>query len=100
MPQRPSSPPARIRGVSVVDDAVLACESAHARPLAYVRVHIGSAHGSKLNGAIGRLLNPHPTSAAIDWADHIKIMIPLTARKRVATRRERLSTRACRGREN
>src|SRR5437667_3781740 len=45
---------ARIGGIGVVDDAVLERERAHARPLAYVRVHIGSAHGGELTGPVGR----------------------------------------------
>src|SRR5438309_2303813 len=43
----------RIGGISVVDDAVLERERAHARSLAYVRVHVGSAHGGELTGAVG-----------------------------------------------
>src|SRR4051794_35983008 len=39
---------ARIGGVSVVDDAVLECERAHARPIALVRGRVGSAHGREL----------------------------------------------------
>src|SRR5688572_2580185 len=35
---------ARIGGIGVVDDAVLEHERAHARPLARVRGHVGSAH--------------------------------------------------------
>src|SRR6266550_1794153 len=45
---------ARISGIGVVDDAVLERERAHARPLAYVRVHVGSAHGGELTGSVGR----------------------------------------------
>src|SRR5437763_11472837 len=44
---------ARISGIGVIDDAVLECERAHPRPLAYVRVHVGSAHGRELTGPIG-----------------------------------------------
>src|SRR5204863_9195744 len=44
---------ARIRGIGVVDDAVLERERAHARPLAYVRVHVGSAHGGELTRSVG-----------------------------------------------
>src|SRR5213075_646405 len=44
---------ARIGGIGVVDDAVLERERAHARSLAYVRVHVGSAHGSELTGSVG-----------------------------------------------
>src|SRR5207244_5747134 len=39
---------ARVRGIGVVDDAVLERERAHARPLARVRGHIGSGHGRDL----------------------------------------------------
>src|SRR5207245_1295866 len=35
---------ARISGIGVVDDAVLEHECAHARPVAMVRTHVGSAH--------------------------------------------------------
>src|SRR5436190_12909780 len=35
---------ARIRGIGVIDDAILAHERAHARPLARVRGHVGSGH--------------------------------------------------------
>src|SRR6266576_1183450 len=44
---------ARISGIGVVDDAVLERERAHARPLAYVRVHVGPTHGSELTGSVG-----------------------------------------------
>src|ERR1700737_284947 len=44
---------ARISGIGVVDGAVLERERTHARPLAYVRVHVGSAHGSELTGPVG-----------------------------------------------
>src|SRR5207248_10040014 len=43
----------RIGRVSMVDNAVLERERAHARPLAYVRVHVGAAHGSELTGSVG-----------------------------------------------
>src|SRR5882724_6066300 len=43
----------RIGGIGVVDDAVLERERAHARPLAYVRGHVGSAHGRELTGSVG-----------------------------------------------
>src|SRR5258705_12202663 len=39
---------ARIGGIGVVDDAVLARERAHARPIALVRGRVGSAHGREL----------------------------------------------------
>src|SRR3954464_13663724 len=39
---------ARIGGIGVVDGAVLAHERAHARPVAMVGGHIGSAHGREL----------------------------------------------------
>src|SRR2546427_6409610 len=41
---------ARIGGIGVVDDAVLAHERAHARLLARVRGHVGSGHGRELGG--------------------------------------------------
>jgi hypothetical protein len=44
---------ARIGGISVINNAVLKRERAHARPLAYVRVHVGPAHGSELTGSVG-----------------------------------------------
>src|SRR5437667_8753996 len=44
---------ARIGGIGVVDVAVLERKRAHAWPLAYVGVHVGSAHGSKLTGPVG-----------------------------------------------
>src|SRR5438132_4229813 len=40
--------------IGVVNDAVFERERAHARPLAYVRVHVGSAHGGELTGSVGR----------------------------------------------
>src|SRR5436190_17633353 len=43
-----------IGGIGVVDNAVIERERAHARPLAYVCVHVGSAHGSELTGPVGR----------------------------------------------
>src|SRR2546430_3513222 len=43
-----------IGGISVIHDAVRERERAHARPFAYVRVHVGAAHGSKLTRAVGR----------------------------------------------
>src|SRR2546425_2179161 len=45
--------PARIGGIGVVDDAVLEHEGAHARPLARVRGHVGSAHGRERSGPVG-----------------------------------------------
>ena len=45
----------RIRGVGVVDDAVLERERAHARPLARVRGHVGSGHGRQLASLDGLL---------------------------------------------
>src|SRR5207249_7304073 len=44
---------ARIGRISMVNDAVLERERAHARPFAYVRVHVGAAHGSELTGPVG-----------------------------------------------
>src|SRR6266536_6483574 len=44
---------ARIGGIGVIDDAVLERERAHARPFAYVRVHVGAAHGGELAGSVG-----------------------------------------------
>src|SRR5439155_26065939 len=44
---------ARIGGIGVIDNAVLECKRAHAWPLAYVGVHVGSAHGSELTGSVG-----------------------------------------------
>src|SRR5438552_410151 len=44
---------ARISGIRVIDHAVLERERAHARPLADVGVHVGSAHGSELTGSVG-----------------------------------------------
>src|SRR2546422_8250688 len=44
---------ARIGGIGVVDDAVLEHEGAHARPLARVRGHVGSAHGRERSGRVG-----------------------------------------------
>src|ERR687892_1411533 len=44
---------ARIGGIGVVDDAVLEHERAHARPLARVRGHVGSGHGSERSGPVG-----------------------------------------------
>src|SRR5262245_3862278 len=44
---------ARICGIGVVDDAVFERERAHAWPLARVRGHIGSAHGSERSGPVG-----------------------------------------------
>ena len=43
---------ARVSGISVVNDAVLERERAHARPLTYVRVHVRSAHGRELTGPV------------------------------------------------
>src|SRR4029453_14309084 len=43
---------ARVGGIRVVDDAVLACERAHTWPLARERRCIGSAHGREDCGAI------------------------------------------------
>src|SRR5688572_26101844 len=43
---------ARIGGVRMVDDAVLERERAHARPLARVRGHVGSAHGRERDGPL------------------------------------------------
>src|SRR5436190_2285155 len=43
---------ARISGIGVIDDAVLAHERAHAGPLARVRGHVGSAHGGERSGTI------------------------------------------------
>src|SRR4051812_37240973 len=40
--------PARVRGVGVIDGAVLAHERAHARPLAHVRGHVGPRHRGEL----------------------------------------------------
>src|SRR6266496_939199 len=45
---------ARIRGISVVNNAVLERERAHPRPLADVGVRVGAAHGSELTRAVGR----------------------------------------------
>src|SRR5437667_11914397 len=45
---------ARIGGIGVVDHAVLERERAHAWSLAYVGVHIGSAHGGELTGSVRR----------------------------------------------
>src|SRR5262245_17849066 len=39
---------ARVGGIGVVDDTVLQHERAHARPLAMIRGHAGSAHGCEL----------------------------------------------------
>src|SRR3712207_3129985 len=39
---------ARIGGIGVVDDAVLARERAHARPIALVGGRVGAAHGREL----------------------------------------------------
>src|SRR6266478_9625079 len=44
----------RISRIGVVNDAVLERERAHARPLAYVRVHVCAAHGSELTRSVGR----------------------------------------------
>src|SRR5207248_6466591 len=44
---------ARIRGIGVVDDAVLERERAHARSLAHVGVHVSAAHGGELTGSVG-----------------------------------------------
>src|SRR5437588_9331823 len=44
---------ARVGGIGVVNDAVLQREGAHARPIADVGVHVGSAHGSELTGSVG-----------------------------------------------
>src|SRR5204863_7388413 len=44
---------ARISRIGVVNDAVLERERAHPRPLAYVGVHVGAAHGSELTGPVG-----------------------------------------------
>src|SRR5437879_2730178 len=44
---------ARLGGIGVVDDAVLEGERAHARPLTYVGVDVGAAHGSELTGPVG-----------------------------------------------
>src|SRR5437660_1458057 len=45
---------ARISGISVVDDAVLEHEGAHARPLAHERGRVGSGHGRDLrHGPLG-----------------------------------------------
>src|SRR5881409_3687192 len=44
---------ARIGGIGVVDGAVLERERAHARPLARVRGHVGSGHGSERSGPVG-----------------------------------------------
>src|SRR5262249_39053786 len=42
---------ARIRGISVVDDAVLERERAHAGPLTRVRGLVGSTHGGEGNSS-------------------------------------------------
>jgi hypothetical protein len=39
---------ARVGGIGVVDDAILNCKRAHARPLAVVFGHVDSAHGCEL----------------------------------------------------
>src|SRR6267378_2474165 len=44
---------ARIGGIGVVDYAVLERERAHARPLAPVCGHVGSAHGREHRGPVG-----------------------------------------------
>src|SRR5438094_10290751 len=44
---------ARIGGIGVVDDAVLERERAHARSLARVCGHVGSAHDSERSGPVG-----------------------------------------------
>src|SRR5207244_6424250 len=44
---------ARIGGIGVVDNASLERERAHARPLARVRGHVGSAHGRERSGPVG-----------------------------------------------
>src|SRR5512134_3237286 len=49
---------ARIGGIGVVDDAVLERERAHARPLARVRGHVGSAHGREDDGSLAGTLRP------------------------------------------
>src|SRR5437870_12376868 len=43
---------ARIGGIGVVDDAVVERERAHARPLARVRLYVGSAHGREDDGPL------------------------------------------------
>src|SRR6266481_9214280 len=45
---------ARISGISVVDDAILERERAHAWPLANVRRRVRSAHSRELRRSIGR----------------------------------------------
>src|ERR1700688_2013210 len=45
--------PARIGGITVVNDAVLEHERAQARPLARVGGHVGAGHGSALSGPVG-----------------------------------------------
>ena len=44
---------ARVGKIGVVNDPVLERERAHAWPLTYVRVHVGTAHGSELTGSVG-----------------------------------------------
>src|SRR5215475_14907834 len=44
---------ARIGGIGVVHNAALEHERAHARPLARVGAHVGSAHGSERRGPVG-----------------------------------------------
>src|SRR6185436_2815845 len=45
--------PARVRGVRVIDDAVLQHERARARPLARIRGRVGSGHGCERGGSVG-----------------------------------------------
>src|SRR4030095_15067552 len=45
--------PACVRRVGVIDDAVPERDRAHPRPLARVRVHVGSSHSRKRSGPVG-----------------------------------------------
>ena len=56
--------PACIGGISVVDDAVLERERAHARPLARVRGRVGSGHGRELGDRFHDRRHVHRVPAA------------------------------------
>jgi hypothetical protein len=56
---------ARIGGIGVVDDPVLEHERAHARPIARVRGHVGSAEGRELGDGLRDRCRVHRVAAAL-----------------------------------
>src|SRR5262249_52517790 len=62
-PEAVQSP--RIGRIGVVDDAVLEDERAHARPLAYIRGRVGSAHGGHLDDGLRSRRRVHRAAAPV-----------------------------------